>query len=305
MSQRSTTCAGCSAKFTLSGYTKHLSTTNNPCCNQIYQQQWAYIPQSDQDIPADIDPVPAAALSPLDDTFDQDFAALDVVMEEEPTSQHRGGSPTHQDESVDLDRWRVEDSDDEDPSGDFEDGDPDDEDIAEAAELELCWEPEPEICWEPEPGPLFGSTPSSPLHWPNSPPQDLEAPTSPHSSMPDRRHNAEHPLHQNNARVEHFPSSLAGAPISGAPTQHVYEQYGSAFGSTTNLYAPFRSKLDWEFARWAKLRGPGSNAITELLQLEGVSTIYQEARIDGSYHASVLLASRTAGSIIWQLWRAE
>ncbi|KIL54452.1 hypothetical protein M378DRAFT_29088, partial [Amanita muscaria Koide BX008] len=35
-------------------------------------------------------------------------------------------------------------------------------------------------------------------------------------------------------------------------------------------YAPFSSKLDWEIARWAKLHGPSSAAVTELLQIEGV-----------------------------------
>ena len=41
--------------------------------------------------------------------------------------------------------------------------------------------------------------------------------------------------------------------------------------SATNPYAPFLSKLDWEVARWAKLRGPGSTAVTELTGIEGVS----------------------------------
>lgn len=41
--------------------------------------------------------------------------------------------------------------------------------------------------------------------------------------------------------------------------------------SATNPYAPFLSKLDWEVARWAKLRGPGSTALSELTGIEGVS----------------------------------
>lgn len=36
-------------------------------------------------------------------------------------------------------------------------------------------------------------------------------------------------------------------------------------------FAPFLSKLDWEVARWAKLRGPGSTAFSELMGIEGVS----------------------------------
>lgn len=40
--------------------------------------------------------------------------------------------------------------------------------------------------------------------------------------------------------------------------------------SERNIWAPFNSKLDWEVARWAKMRGPGSTALSELLAIEGV-----------------------------------
>ncbi|KAL5484756.1 hypothetical protein ACEPAI_7398 [Sanghuangporus weigelae] len=35
-------------------------------------------------------------------------------------------------------------------------------------------------------------------------------------------------------------------------------------------HAPFASKMDWDFARWAKTRGPGSTAVDDLLKIEGV-----------------------------------
>ncbi|KAI0827979.1 hypothetical protein BC628DRAFT_1303926, partial [Trametes gibbosa] len=37
-----------------------------------------------------------------------------------------------------------------------------------------------------------------------------------------------------------------------------------------NLYAPFTSKMDWEVARWAKLRGAGSTSFNDLTKIEGV-----------------------------------
>lgn len=43
--------------------------------------------------------------------------------------------------------------------------------------------------------------------------------------------------------------------------------------SVSNVYTPFKSKIDWEIARWAKLRGSGSTAVTELLSIENVSTL--------------------------------
>ncbi|KAF8958080.1 hypothetical protein BDZ97DRAFT_1906593 [Flammula alnicola] len=38
----------------------------------------------------------------------------------------------------------------------------------------------------------------------------------------------------------------------------------------TGDWAPFQSKMDWEVARWAKLRGQGSTAFTDLLAIDGV-----------------------------------
>ena len=36
-------------------------------------------------------------------------------------------------------------------------------------------------------------------------------------------------------------------------------------------YSPFSSKLEWEVAQWAKMRGPSSTAFNELIEIEGVS----------------------------------
>ncbi|KAJ3811030.1 hypothetical protein F5876DRAFT_88572 [Lentinula aff. lateritia] len=42
-----------------------------------------------------------------------------------------------------------------------------------------------------------------------------------------------------------------------------------------NKWAPFASRMDWEIARWAKLRGTGSTAFSELLAIDGVSEALQ------------------------------
>ncbi|KIL54913.1 hypothetical protein M378DRAFT_91716, partial [Amanita muscaria Koide BX008] len=39
---------------------------------------------------------------------------------------------------------------------------------------------------------------------------------------------------------------------------------------SNDAFAPFKSQLDWEVAKWAKLRGPSSTALTELLAIEGL-----------------------------------
>ncbi|KAJ3554685.1 hypothetical protein NM688_g2979 [Phlebia brevispora] len=75
--------------------------------------------------------------------------------------------------------------------------------------------------------------------------------------------------------VEQFPSKVAGQPIeapSGAmPSEYAeYQARVPHTGDASNLFSPFRSELDWKVAHWAKLRGPGSTAVSELLEIPGV-----------------------------------
>ncbi|TFK53168.1 hypothetical protein OE88DRAFT_1626862 [Heliocybe sulcata] len=72
--------------------------------------------------------------------------------------------------------------------------------------------------------------------------------------------------------VTKFPGGAAGKPVNTSELRaSMYEEYSHQMNaSADNPWAPFASKLDWEVARWAKLRGPGSTALTELLQIDGV-----------------------------------
>jgi hypothetical protein len=66
-----------------------------------------------------------------------------------------------------------------------------------------------------------------------------------------------------------FPGRRAGEVVSeGIPTMKEYEN--NLGGPTSNLYAPFNSEIDWELAKWARLRGPSATSFTELLQINGV-----------------------------------
>lgn len=70
--------------------------------------------------------------------------------------------------------------------------------------------------------------------------------------------------------TDRYQRSRAGSVINSSINHD--NQYASTINDTNNPWAPFNSKLDWEIARWAKMRGPGSTAFTELLALDGVST---------------------------------
>lgn len=68
--------------------------------------------------------------------------------------------------------------------------------------------------------------------------------------------------------VESFPGNTARAPVPSAEAQGAIGPAGLVQG---NPYAPFASQMDWQIARWAKLRGQGSTAMSELLGVPGVS----------------------------------
>ncbi|KAJ6497170.1 hypothetical protein C8R47DRAFT_972715 [Mycena vitilis] len=68
--------------------------------------------------------------------------------------------------------------------------------------------------------------------------------------------------------VTHF-GGLAGAPVRTQDS--AYHQYSESIRSSEeNPWAPFTSQVDWEIAKWAKLRGSTSTAFTDLLSIDGV-----------------------------------
>jgi hypothetical protein len=70
--------------------------------------------------------------------------------------------------------------------------------------------------------------------------------------------------------VEHFPLTTAGSPVQNIqPSEN--EDIEDSTRIHDNPYAPFASQIDWEVAQWAKLHGPGSGAVSELLGIAGVS----------------------------------
>ncbi|KAI0311703.1 hypothetical protein OF83DRAFT_1087518 [Amylostereum chailletii] len=72
-----------------------------------------------------------------------------------------------------------------------------------------------------------------------------------------------------------FPLKTAGAPLSQVWSTSEYEsQRKSNNAQSGNIWAPFESKIDWTMAYWAKMRGPSSTAMTELLQMDEVRRTY-------------------------------
>ena len=69
--------------------------------------------------------------------------------------------------------------------------------------------------------------------------------------------------------IERFPHGHSGALVADIlQGTSIYESAQDRLGAS--LWAPFRSQCDWEIAHWAKMRGPTSTAVTELLAIPGV-----------------------------------
>ena len=71
--------------------------------------------------------------------------------------------------------------------------------------------------------------------------------------------------------IDTFPGGDAGAPIAVRSLNHSESDHVSISElSYDNIWAPFCSQRDWEFAHWVKTCGPTSSAVTNLLAIPGV-----------------------------------
>ncbi|KAN0131561.1 hypothetical protein V8E53_010669 [Lactarius tabidus] len=70
--------------------------------------------------------------------------------------------------------------------------------------------------------------------------------------------------------IVHFPHGSPGTPVPDAPQgptpYHSHQELLGAAG-----WAPFRSQCDWKLAHWAKMHGPSSSAMEELLAIPEVT----------------------------------
>jgi hypothetical protein len=287
MAQNSVVCDGCMSQFSQSGFAFHIRQTTNPLCQQIYHAQLGYIPESDPpdpDSPQDCHQYQEMSSPSHDNPLGEDLGDLDhesvELDQQNPEILDAAGQGS--------DIWPMEfdlgaedgEGDDENAgasphsSEDEDEEDRDDEDAAEQYELELQWEPAVEDALLPQ----HELTP--PQHVTPVMPEETPAPVAGAANALEppcsARNEAEQSLKDSNIRVTAFPSQNAGVPVQTSNTYHTYGQHQANSGNQSNPYSPFASKLDWEFAYWAKQYGPGSNAITKLLQIDGVCSVFTD-----------------------------
>jgi hypothetical protein len=130
---------------------------------------------------------------------------------------------------------------------------------AVAAELESGWEPRRE-----------GAAIDSELEEDNAPEEPSAEARDTDQSFQARKA-AEERLEHDPFVVQYsscYPRSQCGAIKESQHTAD--QQYSSAINDASNPWAPFSSEIDWKVARWAKLRGAGSTAFSDLLAINGV-----------------------------------
>ncbi|KAJ7834648.1 hypothetical protein B0H14DRAFT_3461949 [Mycena olivaceomarginata] len=134
-------------------------------------------------------------------------------------------------------------------SGSDESNEEDDLDAEERADLTHGYEP---------PRPLVAASEDAPMPEPGT--DNIPAPAR------EIRKAAEDRFHHKPIVVK-YPGNMAGKPISTTRDPTSEKAYESALkdGTSSNPYAPFTSKMDWEVAKWAKLRGACSTAFSDLM----------------------------------------
>ena len=257
-------CAGCLGEFSSSGYERHLRTTTKPACAALRSRSQVY-ESSDEDIadvpPDGSDPLPfeGDALGHYDDDYWDQYIEYQGPDDEDddPVAE-----PMDQDDPADLD----EDDEDADEGLHFATDETDDEDrmLDEEEVQNLAAEHE----WEPP-------IPAEEDDFPPAASEDSDLADAGRSGPDRREQRRAHEHLRTTTHIVAFPGGSAGSPIHIRLEGSSYNAYCNALESPSspNPFAPFRSQIDWEVAKWAKTRGPGSTAVTELLQIEGVSCI--------------------------------
>jgi len=101
---------------------------------------------------------------------------------------------------------------------------------------------------------------------------DMEAESNDSTTPPSPQTNTlQHlPSHREDIFITRF-GGQAGAPVSLGRSQDGFQHYQSKIhGSQANMWAPFETRMEWEICQWAKMRGTGSTAFSDLLAIQGV-----------------------------------
>jgi hypothetical protein len=243
-------CPSCHTRFSYGAWSNHLTQTSNPLCCAIYDEQQSYIPGIT--IPECQHSSGASSSKSFNNPNSQ-------------TTLHEDFFDYGQDTGVDHTDNRQDFLSDEESA-----------------------------CFTSESNSDSGSESSTNSYWlwtqdyhPLNPLSVLPE-TEPESSIADdmddeQGHLLNHTEHQrleDSIWVKPIIDIYPGQDVGKAYSKDIYLAYydyeNQLHGQLDNLYAPFLSKMDWEFARWSKLQGPGSTSASELMAIDSVCLNFQQ-----------------------------
>jgi hypothetical protein len=232
---------GCGASFKRSGIRNHQRQSDNPRCKRIF-----------------VDPG-------------------DMLDNSENQPENEGNQPTaSENEPIEADETEWKEDFNVDPTGDFfgnyDDYTPEEFGLDPEEELEenpthgsdSDSDEEEEGADSLEPSRIPRTSESTPII------DEAESSGTPTSGASRMRGGAETEL-KKKPYVVKFSKGKAGATYTNQDCVDQNTAYTSQIGNQENPFNPFRSKVEWEIALWAKTRGPSSTAFTELMSIEGVS----------------------------------
>jgi len=256
-------CPGCFQAFSYGGLARHLRSTTNPACAAAYKDRNAQFEvDSDSGAPdedlLDLQDSPSRSHSPAPvpfqgdyfGTYDEDDLEFPIDAAQNTPIAGTAASSGHaasldDDDLPDLDDVSEPDDDSE-LDDDVDDDDDDDDDISEPG-----WEPD-----RPQESALLSDH--------DFPMDDIARHPLP---PPLSRSTAESRLRKSPV-VTRFPGTSAGK-VYEQNQENIYDARDKLISKVTP-FAPFVSGIDWGVAKWAKTRGPTSNAVSELLSIDGV-----------------------------------
>jgi hypothetical protein len=274
-------CPGCGNEFAYTGIEVHLAKSKNPSCHQVYDNLYKFAPgtsspdnrrsQSPPLFPGDF--FGTAEQYHSDDSSWNDNDKMVVDDDGGGNGNGDGGGNGNGNGNGSGDGDGNEDGN-EDRDGDGDgggDGDglgdgngngngggyDDDDDDFDYLENDFGNGWEPDIANQ------------EPVNEPGEMEDDLPLEDNSSQSMP-AKFVAGTQLCSEPVVVVKFPDANAGASYH-TDDNSGYHDYQTRVKNPESPWAPFKSRMEWEIARWAKIRGPGSTAFDELIQIQGVS----------------------------------
>jgi len=262
------TCPGCARKFAPGGFSNHLQLSRDTRCASAWDRLRPTYPSTPNQEPPQSSTTIDVEMVDLSDT-----ESVTPGPSQQPDQTNMDTDPSNHGTSYDND---------EDPQSAFEEG-PDHFARLLNARASVIFESDAEDSDDDGDQDRTRPGPETPSSTTDANAEQVSQTGGSIHSIYNSSPNLDLSDHQSRSRqfqsnpdpvrfVVKFPG--AGEALETQPSLGGHQRYANSLdteGSGPTEWAPFSTRREWEMARWAKLRGPSSTALTELLEIDGVS----------------------------------